>query len=78
MELYEYTIRTCNKKDIIKTIKAMSNDFWEFICSCPIDISDRELYFKRLKTTQYPTNTKKASDIMYFTNNRYNVSTTMN
>lgn len=78
MELYEYTIRTCDKKDILKTIKSMAKDYWEFICSCPIDISDRELYFKRLKTTQYPSNIIKSSDIMYFATKDYSVTTTLN
>ena len=78
MELYEYTIRTCDKKDILKTIKSMAKDYWEFICSCHIDISDRELYFKRLKTTQYLSNIIKSSDIMYFATKDYSVTTTQN
>lgn len=83
MGLYEYTIRTCDKKDILKTIKSMAHDYWEFICSCPIDISDRELYFKRLKTTQYPSKIQKSSDIslaidpMYFVTKDYSVTTTL-
>lgn len=77
MAQYEYTIRTCDKKDVLKTINNMAKDFWEFICSSPIDISDRELYFKRLKTTKYPSKTNKVSDMMYFTNNSYIVSTTL-
>ena len=28
MELYEYTIRTCDKKDILKTIKSMAKVYW--------------------------------------------------
>lgn len=77
MGLYEYTIRTCDKKDILKTIKSMAKDYWEFICSCPIDISDRELYFKRLKTTQYPSKIQKSSDPMYFVTKDYSVTTTL-
>ena len=81
MEQYEYTIRTCDKNDVLKTIKNMSKDCWEFICSCIIDISDRELYFKRLKTTQYPPKAKSdimyCGDTMYFVTKDRSVSTTL-